>query len=121
MKKNILLIESDNDSLLLLKEILEEKGYCVFGTTIIENAFDIMIQGIKIDIIFASTYIENAERYTIIKRFKDHRLSADLPIIAITQSAETNEGFRSIQEGCTAYVSKPIDEAALDVLIEKYF
>jgi len=121
MKKNILLIESDNDSLSLMKEILEEKGYTVFATIYIENAFDILIQGIKIDLIMVSTYIENAECFSMLKRFKEHRISTGLPLFAIAQSAETSEGPRAIKEGCVAYITKPIDEELLDKRLNEIF
>ena len=111
--KNILVIERDDDSLALLKEILEDKGYNVLGTTSIENGLDILKRGIPLQLIMLSTFVENKESFSIIERIKQDSGVSSIPLIAITSSTRTNEGARALKEGCAAYVSKPIDEEAV--------
>jgi len=111
--KNILIIENDGDSLALLKEILEEKGYNALGASHIDNGLAVLRQGIAIDLILVSTIIENAETYDHIKIAINDKLSASIPTIALTSSQETNEGVRAMEEGCVAYIARPIEEAEL--------
>lgn len=118
MKKTILLIESDTDALALLKEILEDKGHSVFGTVFVEKAFDILGQGIKIDLLMVSTYLEKEERLSVVPRFKDFKASKDIPIIGIVQSAQTTDASSALQAGCCAVVAKPIDECALEEILK---
>jgi len=120
MSKNILVVESDNDSLALLKEILEEKGCTVFGTIYAENAFDILGQGIKIDIIMVSTYFANSEELSVVKRFKEKEQYATIPIIGIVQSAQTSEGSHALKEGCSSILVKPIDEEGIENVLKGF-
>ena len=117
-KKNILLVESNNDALVLLKEILEDRGYNVLGTVYIENAFDILVKGITIDLIMASTYVESVESVDIVKRFKEHRVGSTIPIVAIVQSRQTNESVQALHKGACDYVAKPIEEDAVDNVLK---
>jgi PleD family two-component response regulator len=118
MKKTILLIESDTDALALLKEILEDKGHSVFGTVYIEKAFAILSQGIKIDVIMVSTYLEKAESLSVVQRFQGFELSNNIPIIGIVQSAQTTDTAVALRAGCCAVVAKPIDESELDQALQ---
>lgn len=118
MKKTILLIESDTDALALLKEILEDKGHSVFGTVFVEKALDILGQGIKIDVIMVSTYLEKAERLSVVQKFKDFKASKDIPIVGIVQSAQTTDAASALRAGCCAVVAKPIDECDLDEALQ---
>ncbi len=119
--KNILVVERDDDSLSLLKEILEEKGYNVLGTTNIENGLDILRRGIIIQIILLSTFVENKESFYVIKKIKEDPKISSIPIVAITSSARTTEGARALKEGCAAFIFKPIEEDAIVNIIENIF
>ena len=116
---NIVIIESDNDSLILMKEILEENKFNVFSTTHLEHAFDVMKRGIKVDLILLSLVLKNVERFDVIEKLKSDEISSGVPIIAVASSAQTSEKARALKEGCVSVVSKPIDEAELVEAIKK--
>jgi len=117
---NILIIERDDDSLYLLKEILEDKDYNVLGTTSIENGLDILKRGISIQLVMLSTFLENKESFNVIERIKRDSAISYIPIIAVTSSTRTNEGARALKEGCSAYISKPIEEETVLNVVEKF-
>ncbi len=119
--KNILVIENNEDSLALVKEILEEAEWNVLGTAIIENGFDILKRKIVIELIFVSTVLEGTEGFDVLRRMMEElaSFSIKVPVVAITSSAETNEGARALQEGCIAVVSKPIEEEEVHRVIKE--
>ena len=118
MSRKILVIESDEDSLSLVKQILEEKGYTVFGSIYLENAFEILGQGITIDVIFLSTYFENEEETSAIARLKEREQYSTIPIVGIVQSAETSEEADALEKGYTTVLVKPIGEEGLEKILK---
>lgn len=116
---NILIVESDADSLELLKEIVEDASMNGIGTSTIENAFEIIKKGITIDAILLSLMYENKERFDIIESLQKATQPKTVPIIAIASSSRTHEGAQAQQSGCAAFVSKPIDEEELITTIKE--
>ena len=111
--KNILIIEEDPDSLNLIKDILEDDGYNVIGTSRIESAYEIFKRGIALHCVLINLIFNNTEKYELIDEIKEQLRDIQIPIIALTSSKRTNEGALAINRGCQAAIAKPIIEEEL--------
>lgn len=63
----------------------------------------------KIDIILMDIMMPEMDGYEAIKKIREHKQNANLPIIAVTAKAMQGDREKSIQIGANDYISKPID------------
>lgn len=117
----ILLIEEEQDSLSLLKEILDECGYNTLGTKSMANALDVFKRGITVDLIICSIIVDNTERFDLIDQLKNERSSAGIPLIALISSAETTESAQAREKGCSGCIAKPIEEEKVVAAVRNAF
>jgi CheY-like chemotaxis protein len=118
--KKILVIEHTKDELILLKEILEDEQYTVLGTIVAETAYEMIRQGVQIDLIIINVSFETTGSFDTIKTIKTCCADCAIPLIALTTSSVKAENEKALAEGCVDIVTKPIDEALLVSCVKKY-
>ncbi|WP_111977059.1 two-component sensor histidine kinase BarA [Algibacillus agarilyticus] len=114
-----LLIVDDNPlNLKLLLILLTEQGYQVDtaenGQEALDKAKVKKYKGILMDI-----QMPIMDGITACQAILENSLNTTTPIAAVTAHASTSEKQRIMQQGFTAYVTKPIDEIELNTLIFK--
>ena len=114
----ILLAEDDWVSSQYIKRILTKAGVVVIhaengkeAVEIVENTpdIDLILMDIKMPV------MDGIEATKLIKKFRP-----ELPIIAQTAYAFTEEKKKILSIGCNDYLSKPIEEHKLNIIINKY-
>ncbi len=113
----ILVVEDDATNLLLFKRIFSKTEaeilYCKTGRESIEIARG----NPDIDIVLMDIKLPDIDGYEATRQIKNIR--KDLPVIAQTAYALSNEKENALKSGCDAYVSKPIIIADLFEKIKK--
>jgi two-component system, cell cycle response regulator DivK len=119
MKKLILIIEDDEQSLYLLTFILKKHGYDVIqahdGREGIELAGHVVPALILLDI-----QLPLLDGYAVARRLRSNPALANVPIIAVTSYAMVGDRERALLAGCTGYLEKPIDPDTFMPHIEQY-
>ena len=115
----VMVVEDYDDTRVMLKSILERKGFrvveAVNGREAVERAAsecpDLILMDLDLPILdgIAAT---NAI----------HRMEAmcDVPIIAVTAYPMSFTRVKAFAEGCSEYMPKPIDPAQLDDVLRRY-
>jgi len=105
-----LLIAEDNDlSYNLLERMLSHSGLKVVR---VKNGKEAIRVGLKsADIILMDMQLPLIDGYSAVRQIK--RLRPEVPIIAQTASAFTEDKLNCIEAGCDDYLSKPIDKELL--------
>jgi two-component system cell cycle response regulator DivK len=121
MKKNILCIEDNPDNMLLVKRVLQARGYNVLeakngleGISIAENQ--------SVELILLDINLPDVDGYEIAHRLRTSVKSqlAYVPIIAITANALRGDAEKALEAGCDVYMSKPINIRELWARVEAY-
>ena len=110
----LLVVDDDNVTLDLLKEVLAKEGYEVtvaLGgeesiTKGLENTFDIVITDVR---------MEDKDGMEVLRAFKKH--SPETAVIMITAFGSIETAIEAVREGAFDYISKPfkLDEITLTV------
>ena len=118
-KLNILIVEDEESSRLLLTEIMEQYSsiilYAKTGTAAVEvcrlNQF--------IDLVLMDVKLPEINGYEATKQIRE--FNQEVIIIAQTAFALSSEREKAIEAGCNGYISKPIDTALLVELMKTHF
>ncbi len=116
--KQILIVEDDKPSSILLTALLSRTGVKLYFATNGQQAVDIVKTNNSIDLILMDIKLEGMngiQASTII-----HEHNPNIPIIAQTACVMTGDRENCMAAGCVAYVSKPIDAYELLQIIDKY-
>ncbi|MBX7152890.1 response regulator [bacterium] len=118
-KKTVLYVEDNEMNRLLVRRILEPRGY-----TVIEASDG--ITGVKLaeekipDLILMDINLPLLDGHAATTRIKSLERCAHIPVIAVTANAMEGDRERSLIAGCDGYIKKPLDIDLLPSQIEDF-
>ncbi len=106
--KKILYVEDNLDNFRLVKAILENKGYKVFGA---EDGLEAISKAeeIKPDLILMDIAIPGMDGFEVTTRLKATRDLSEIPVIAISAKVSKKNRDLALAVGCVEFIPKPID------------
>jgi two-component system cell cycle response regulator DivK len=119
MGNNVLYIEDNPDNMMLVKRVLESRGYALLeagnglkGVEIAEKQ--------DVDLILLDINLPDIDGYEVAHRLRHSpkRFLAHIPIIAITANALKGDAEKALDAGCDVYMSKPINIRELWARVE---
>lgn len=118
-KKCILYIEDELYNRILLKKLLEPKGFDVDeaedGLSGLEK-----LREKRYDLILLDINMEGMNGYEIATRIKSMDECKDIPLVALTANVLQKSKERALISGCDGFLTKPIDGARFPVMISQY-
>ena len=119
MRRNILCIEDNPDNMILLKRILESRGYSLLEA---RNGLDGLAKAEQeeIDLVLLDINLPDIDGYEVARRLRASSKPglAAVPIIAITANALKGDAEKALNAGCNLYLSKPINLQELWTRVE---
>jgi two-component system, cell cycle response regulator DivK len=118
MKRNILLIEDNEQNRYLVTFLLEQHGHKVVA------AFD-GPRGIEMagtlapDLILLDIQLPGMDGYAVARALRGLGALQGTPIIAVTSYAMVGDREKSLAAGCTGYIEKPINPETFVMEIER--
>jgi CheY-like chemotaxis protein len=116
--KKILIVEDDAMSVVFLKEALKSSGAETTTTSNGGDAVKIIGKGKKFDLILMDIKLPGMSGYEATRRIK---AVSDVPVLAQTAYAMSDDYKKILQAGCDDYISKPIHRRTLLQKIETLF
>lgn len=120
MTKRILLVEDDEDSLLLMSDILE----ILMGQDVVVAKDGIeairMAQAHQPDLILMDLNLPMLDGWQATRSLKDHEMFRNVPILALTANAMVGDRERTLEAGFDDYFPKPIDVDAFIAFLQPY-
>jgi CheY-like chemotaxis protein len=110
----VLVVDDYDDGRLLLKRLLESKGFRVTEATNGEEAVESVRRECP-DLILMDLNMPRMDGLTAARKIRECReLCSDVPMVAVT--AYHTYGMKEAAEeaGCDAYIAKPIDQAQFE-------
>jgi CheY-like chemotaxis protein len=111
-----ILVVEDYEDTLLMRVLLEQRGYRVVEATNGEQAIEIAWRECP-DIILMDLTMPEVDGFTATKRIREDPQIRDVPIVAVTAHFEQQYRANALEAGITAFVTKPIDIDCLDELL----
>lgn len=116
MKEKILIVEDNPLNMRLIEMTLRTKGYELLEATDGEEALDIAIRE-KPDLILMDLNLPKMNGLEVTKRLRQMPAFSHTPIIAVTAHAMRGDKEKIIENGCDAYLPKPINTRQLPEVV----
>lgn len=106
-KQQLLLVDSDARSLRLLEVSLKKAG---FSVTTAQDGNDALakIELSPPDLILTDTRLPNLDGYGLVRRIKENREWASIPVVFLTSQKSVEDKIRGLELGVEDYLTKPI-------------
>lgn len=118
-KLNILIVEDEESSQLLLTEMIEKYSNSIIYEKTGAAAVEACRHNRNIDLVLMDVKMPEMDGYEATRRIRE--FNQTIIIIVQTAFAFAGEREKAIETGCNGYISKPIDMALLTELIKKHF
>ena len=115
----VLIVDDSELNRKLLSVMLREYQYITFEAEDGSEALDILSKE-KPELILMDIYMPNMDGYSALKMLKDNKITAAIPVIAVTASASEEEKENVFAAGFDAYITKPVNKELLLQEIRKF-
>ena len=106
-KRTILFVEDNHEILENTLEILELGGYQVLGADNGETGAEMVFEHLP-DLIISDIQIPILDGYELLNVVKKNPVTADIPFVFLSASAQREDIEKGKMSGATAYLVKPI-------------
>ncbi|MDI3287549.1 response regulator [Polyangium sp. 15x6] len=106
-KQQLLLVDADARSLRVLEVSLKKAG---FSVTTAQDGADALskIELSSPDLILTDTRLPNMDGYALVRRLKENRDWASIPVVFLTSQKSIEDKIRGLELGVEDYLTKPI-------------
>lgn len=115
----ILVVEDNTMNMELAVDLLKIHGYEVLSATTGQEALEISARE-KLDLILMDVQLPGMDGLAVTRKLKENPKTKDIPIVALTAHAMKGDQERILSQGCTGYISKPIDTREFSKFVEKF-
>ncbi|MEG3939408.1 MULTISPECIES: response regulator [unclassified Microcoleus] len=116
----VLAVDDNPDNLELLTQILDLFGCEFIGAVDGYSALSAAAADRSPDLIVLDICLPDLDGIEFVKRIKQNPELANIPIVAVTALAKTEDRDRILQAGCVAYLSKPFNIKDLETIIRHH-
>lgn len=115
----VLAVEDDDDNLLLIGYVLEAFGYRFMGQTDSQTALT-LVKEHQPDLILLDILLPNVDGIKFVQQLKQDSMTCEIPVIAVTALARSEDRENILLSGFTDYISKPYMLDDLEALIHRH-
>jgi two-component system cell cycle response regulator DivK len=112
MKKTILMIEDNEDSRRIMRDLLTSAGYEVIEAVTGQEGVT-AAEAHHPGLILMDIQLPDFDGYEATRRIKANPTLSSIPIIAVTSYALSGDDVKAFEAGCDAYVTKPFSPREL--------
>lgn len=118
--KCILVVEDNEKNLRLLKDFLESQGYIVQTAGSGKECLELAMT-CKPGLILMDIQMPGIDGITATNLLKKEKVTAQIPVVAITAMVMKGDKERILKAGCDGYLEKPINFDLLLEIVQKWF
>jgi CheY-like chemotaxis protein len=115
----ILIVEDNEANRLLAGAVLEREGFRVEMAGNAEEALQKLATASPA-LILMDVQMPGMDGLTLTRRLKGDARTADIPVVALTALAMMGDRERTLEAGCSGYISKPINTRTFASEVSKY-
>ncbi|QOY55267.1 response regulator [Candidatus Sulfurimonas marisnigri] len=115
--KKVLVVDDDIRNIYVLLEALSSKGADVITANDGQEAIDTLSTNIDVDIILMDVMMPVMDGYEAVKIIKENTKTKDIPVIAVTAKALSEDRQNALDAGYDDYITKPLQMKMLMEII----
>jgi CheY-like chemotaxis protein len=115
----ILIVEDNEANRLLASAVLEREGYRVEMAGSSQEALELLVSQAP-DLILMDVQLPGMDGLSLTRRLKSDQKTAAIPIVALTALAMMGDRERTLEAGCSGYISKPINTRTFAAEVSKF-
>ena len=119
MSKTILIVEDNENNMLLVRDVLELKGYTVIPATTGAEGVRLAI-GARPDLILMDIQLPDIDGITAFAQIRANEATKGIPLLAVSASVMPDEKQKIISSGFDAYITKPLNMKSFVETVEKF-
>jgi len=119
VRTKVLYIEDSFENRLLVRRILENRGYEFFEANDAREGFR-AVEALKPDLILMDINLPDLNGFEAATRIKGTDRHRHIPIVAVTARVLPGDRERAVISGCDGYISKPIDIETFADTLQRY-
>jgi two-component system CheB/CheR fusion protein len=116
----VLIVDDNDDSLEVLREVLERAGALVTMASSGQEALDAIDKGTTFALIISDIGMPEIDGYAFLRRVRANDLMAKVPAIALTAYARASDAESARRAGFQEHLAKPVDEHLLLRAVETW-
>ena len=106
MKRKVLVVDDNIDSITILRSILETNGFAVRTAQSGRDALDLLAQEVP-DVILLDVMMPEMSGLEVLERIKSNHATSRLPVILVTAKMQDEDVLTGYQFGADYYITKP--------------
>ena len=114
----ILIVENEASNRILIERVLSTRGYHCISATNGQEALDLLDRE-HVDLILTDLSMPVLDGYRTTQLIRSRPHLANVPIVAVTAFALSDEGEAAKRIGCTEYLTKPFKPRQLLELVDR--
>ena len=118
-EKEILIIDDDSRNIFALTAVLKAKKYQCISAVSAVKGLELLEENKNIGAVLMDMMMPEMDGYEAIGKMKSNTMLQKIPVIAITAQAMTGDREKCLEAGADGYISKPVNEDELLVLLNK--
>ncbi len=118
-KKKVMIVEDNHLNRKLFNDLLQVHGYDTIMTDRPTEAVQ-MVRQHRPHLILMDIQLPEISGLEVIKRILADPTIADIPIVAVTAFAMKGDQERILEQGCKAYLAKPISVSTFIATVQKF-
>jgi len=115
----ILIVDDDERSIELTRDVLEAHGYLVYSATTGHDALK-LAREIQPDLILMDIRIPGMDGLDVTRALQDDKATRQIPVVALTACALIGNENDVFAAGCIGYITKPIDTHRFPLDVARY-
>jgi two-component system, cell cycle response regulator DivK len=117
--KQVLIVEDNERSMKLFRDVLEVTGYRTLEATTAAQALELAQRHLP-DVVLMDVRLPDVDGVEALRKIRTDARTAFLPVVAVTAQAMDGDRERFLQAGFDAYLAKPVDVTELLGVVGKY-
>ena len=117
MKKKILVVDDQKNTLKVISANLEVEGYNVFTAQSAQEALQIFDSHKDIDVVLADLKMPGINGLELYRKMS--AIEVDIPYVIMTAHGTIESAVEAVKEGVTNYLIKPVNYHELSIVLEK--
>jgi len=117
--ERILVVEDNDTSMKLFRDVLRAKGYRTLEATTGSEAID-MASEHSPDLVLMDIQLPDLDGVQALHRLRANARTATIPVLALTAQAMRGDRERFLAEGFDGYVSKPVNVRELIGIVRQH-
>lgn len=119
MSKTILIVEDVENDMMLMRDVLQLKGYTVLDAVTGAEGVRIAIEA-KPDLVLMDIGLPDIDGIAALAQIRANEASRGIPMLAVSASEMPDEKQRIVASGFDAYITKPLNMKSFVETIEKF-